>query len=98
MCTGKAPNSFSVSYWQVLVTFPSPQIESYQISILLMANTTTLNENSPMDITHSAPSPGSVEVVSGDESSTTMDVGDFKVDDLNESQLLGDDEVYEDLT
>ena len=60
--------------------------------------TTTLHENSPMDITHSAPSPGEVKVVSGDESSTITDAGGSIVDDLNESQLLRDDEAVEDST
>ena len=60
-----------------------------------MADNTTLHENSSMDITHSAPSLGSVEVVSEDQSSTTTDARCSCTDDLNELQLLGDDEVGE---
>ena len=58
----------------------------------------TLREDFPMKVTHSAPFPGPVEVESEDKSSTTTDAGGSNTEDLNESQLLGDDEVVGDGT
>ena len=57
-----------------------------------------LDEDSPIKVTHSAPSPGAVEVDSEDKSSTTTGAGDSKTDDLNASKLLGDDEAEGDGT
>ena len=51
-----------------------------------------------MDITHSAPSPGAVEVAFRDVSSTITSAVGSLVDDLNESQLLHDNEAVEDGT
>ena len=52
-----------------------------------------LEEVSPMEVTHSAPSPDAEVVDSEDKASTTTGAGDSNTDDLNASQLLGDDEA-----
>ena len=51
-----------------------------------------------MKVTHSAPSPAAEIVDSEDEYSTTTGAGDSNTEDLNTSQLLGDDEVVGDRT
>ena len=73
------------------------KMESYQPSSIMADK--MLKEGSPMEVPHSAPSLGPVEVKSEDESSsTTTDAGDSNTEDLNTSQLLGDDEVVGDRT